>query len=63
MPVVLRDVPPSAQLNREFVALVELRYPDRLDYSVLTSGQDFDLVEGQKRIGRARLHSPRGDGG
>jgi hypothetical protein len=55
LPIVLHHVPPSATCNVEFEAVIELRYPDRLDYMVLTTGQEFDLVEGAKRVGRARL--------
>ena len=58
LPIVLLDVPDSATFNVEFEAVVQLRYPDRLDYSVLTSGHEFDLVEGVKRVGRARLITP-----
>jgi hypothetical protein len=58
LPIVLLGVPSSATFNTEFEAVVELRYPGRLDYSILTSGQEFDLVEGVKRVGRARLITP-----
>lgn len=55
LPVILHDVPSSAAFNTEFEAVVELRYPTRLDYSALISGQGFDLVEGVKRVGRVQL--------
>lgn len=55
LPIILHDIPSSAHFNAEFEATIEFRYPDRLDYSALVSGQEFDLVEGAKRIGHARL--------
>ncbi len=56
LPVILEDVPPAA-LNEEFEAFIRLRYPERVDYSAVTSGNVFDLVEGVKRVGRARIIS------
>ncbi|HWU89414.1 MAG TPA: hypothetical protein VN253_19270, partial [Kofleriaceae bacterium] len=53
--IILCDVPATATLDEEFDAWIELRYPGVRDYSVLLSGRDFDLVEGVKRVGRARL--------
>lgn len=55
LPVILHDVPPGATLDTEFEAMIELRYPDKLDYNELFSGRDFDLVEGNRKIGRARI--------
>lgn len=56
LPLVMHDVPASASFNSEFEAVIEFRYPDRLDYAVLAKGYAFDLVEGSRRIGWARLH-------
>lgn len=55
LPIVLHDVPSSAAFDTELEAVVELRYPARLDYSALIAGQGFDLVEGVKRVGRVWL--------
>jgi hypothetical protein len=55
LPIVLHQVPASATFNAEFDAVIEFLYPDRLDYSILASGEVFDLVEGVKRVGRAKL--------
>ncbi len=57
LPIVIHDVPSAASLNEEFEASIEFLYPDKLDYSVLTSRQCFDLIEGIKRIGIARIYS------
>lgn len=59
LPIIVHDVPTSAVLDVEFEAVIEFRYPARLDYSVLASGQVFDLVEGAKRVGHARLTRSR----
>ena len=55
LPIILHNVPASADFNVEFEAVVELRYPDKLDYAAITSGERFELVEGAKRVGIARL--------
>ena len=55
LPIILHDIPPKATFNVEFKAVIEFRYPDSLDYSILASGREFDLVEGGKRVGSARL--------
>lgn len=55
LPIIFHDIPTSATLNAKFEALIEFRYPDELDYTPLTTGKQFDLVEGVKRIGHAQL--------
>ncbi len=53
LPIVFHNVPTAATLDETFEASIEFLYPEQLDYSILTSGREFDLVEGVKRIGKA----------
>ncbi|MGI0120342.1 hypothetical protein [Zooshikella sp. RANM57] len=55
LPIIFHDVPPSAAFDIKFEAIIELRYPNNLDYKFLTSGEGFDLVEGMNKIGYAKL--------
>ncbi|KZN57962.1 hypothetical protein [Pseudoalteromonas luteoviolacea] len=55
LPIVLHNVPSAATLDTAFEASIEFLYPERLDYLILSSGLEFDLVEGVKRIGKARV--------
>lgn len=55
LPIALHNVPHTAKLDFEFEASIEFLYFQRLDYSILTSGEEFNLIEGVKIIGKARI--------
>ena len=58
LPITFHDVPASASFDTEFDVVIELRYPEKVDYSMLISGRRFELVEGSKRVGYAMLIAP-----
>lgn len=55
LPVVVEEIPSEAELDTEFEAVIRPRYPDLLDYSILTKGIELELVEGTMRVGRVVL--------
>ena len=55
LPIRLHDVPQTATFDEEFVAVAELLYPGKVDYSAIMDGKWFNLVEGPKSVGRARI--------
>lgn len=49
------DFPTNALFDTPYQVMVELCYPDKLDYSVLDDGNDFEVHEGAKIVATGRV--------
>ena len=50
--VIFTDVPKDAKPDIKYKQIVELRYPNTVNYSALKKGVEFKVIEGQRIIGK-----------
>ena len=60
LPIRVNGLPENGRFNSEYEVTLELTYPSN-DYSPLTEGAPFFLVEGSKVVGEGQIASSMSD--
>ena len=54
LPVRLSEIPDTSAHGETVRAVMELMYPNRLDYDPILTGEEFRLLEGDRVVATAR---------
>lgn len=51
------EVPGDSQQGQEFIGSIELMHPEDVDYSALSCGVKFELLEGTRTVGTGKVEA------